>query len=83
MNPENTIFYDPAADILRVELRPWPEGGDPSLIGGADAEENLVIHYAGDGLPWAWEVEQASRRPDLVTRALTALRNATGVAEAA
>ncbi len=37
-----------------IEIRPWSEGqdGDPDEIGGQDAGEDLVIHYAAaDGQP--------------------------------
>lgn len=80
---DNPVFYDPDADMLRVELRPWPAGGNAMDAGGEDGEDGLVIHYAPDGKPWAWEVEHASKRPDLVARAFAALRSSRGIAEAA
>jgi hypothetical protein len=39
-----------------------------------------VLHYGPDGLPHPFEVEHASERPDLVARALAALRHAKGFA---
>lgn len=47
-------------------------------MGGEDADEGLVIHYGPDGRPHAYEVELASEHPDLVARALSALRAAKG-----
>jgi hypothetical protein len=45
---EPTIRYYPETDTMAIELRPWPEGagGNPNEIGGEDAGEDLVIHYA-------------------------------------
>lgn len=80
MTTDSPVFYDPASDMLRVELREWPPGGDQAEVGGEDAETDLVIHYAADGKPWAWEVEHASKRPDLVARALATLRMSRGIA---
>lgn len=78
------IIYDPVTDTMLVELRPWP-GGDAAArdAGGADAGENLVVHVAPDGRAWAWEIEHASRHPDLVSRALRALRAERGLPDAA
>lgn len=79
------IFYEPSSDMLWVELRPWPgdDVGDERNIGGEEPEPGLIVHYARDGEPWAWEVEYASRRPDLVSRALAAVRAAQGYSRAA
>jgi hypothetical protein len=78
-----SVLYDPETDTLLVEIRPWP-GSKPSEVneevGGEDAEDGLVIHYAPDGMPHAYEIEHASARPDLVARALSALRVAKGYA---
>ena len=49
-------------------------------VGGEDAEDGLVVHYGPDGLLHTFEVEHASERPDLVARALAALRHAKGFA---
>jgi len=39
---------------MAIEVRPWPEGqdGNADEIGGQNAGEDLVIHYAADGQPW-------------------------------
>jgi uncharacterized protein YuzE len=82
MNGE-PVLYDPATDTLLVELRPWPASSPAAVnneVGGEDVEEGLVVHYGPDGLPHAFEIEHASERPDLVTRALAALRQAKGFA---
>jgi hypothetical protein len=74
----------PVTDTMLVELRPWP-GGDGAAqgTGGEDAGEDLVIHVAPDGRPWAWEIEHASRHADLVARALRAMRAERGLPDAA
>jgi uncharacterized protein YuzE len=82
MNGE-PVLYDPATDTLLVELRPWPAASPAAVkdqVGGEDVEEGLVVHYGPDGRPQAFEIEHASERPDLVTRALSALRHAKGFA---
>ena len=82
MNGE-PVLYEPETDMLLVELRPWPAASPAEvneLVGGEDVEEGLVVHYGPDGLPHAFEVEHASARPDLVARALAALRHARGFA---
>jgi hypothetical protein len=79
------VLYDPETDTLLVEIRPWPAGSPAEIneeVGGEDAGEGLVVHYGPDGRPHAYEVEHASARPELVARALTALRAAKGYAAA-
>ena len=83
MTDGGPIVYDPASDTLLVEVRPWPAASPAAVneeVGGEDAGDGLVVHYGPDGLPHAYEVEHASERPDLVARALGALRAAKGYA---
>jgi uncharacterized protein YuzE len=72
------IRYHPDTDTMAIELRPWPEPahglGDDRAIGGSDAGEDLVIHYAADGEPWLWEIEHASRHPEHIAAALEQIR---------
>jgi uncharacterized protein YuzE len=79
---EPAIRYFPDTDTMAIELRPWPEdgAGDASAIGGEDAGEDLVIHYAADGEPWLWEIEHASVHPEHIAAALTQIRRKTAVA---
>lgn len=75
MSSEPHIRYQPDTDTLAIELRPWPATqGDASLVGGEDAGEDLVIHYAADGQPWLWEIEHASRHPEHIAAALEQVR---------
>lgn len=75
MTPSTSIRYSPETDTLAIEVRPWPEHakGDTREIGGEDAGEDLVIHYAADGEPWLWEIEHASRHPEYIAAALAEL----------
>jgi uncharacterized protein YuzE len=79
------VLYDPETDTLLVEIRPWPAVSPTEInaeVGGEDAEEGLVVHFGPDGKPHAYEIEHASARPELVARALNALRAAKGYAAA-
>ena len=71
------ILYYPETDKMAIELRPWPrdaEQGDAE-IGGEDASDDLVIHYAPDGESWLWEIEHASTHPEHIAAALALLRS--------
>ena len=61
---------------MAIELRPFPEGirDDAQLVGGEDAAEDLVVHYAADGEPWLWEIEHASAHPEHIAAALDHIR---------
>ena len=79
MITEPTIRYRPDTDTMAIEIRPWPERtGNPTQIGGEDAGEDLVIHYAPDGHPWLWEIEHASSHPEHITAALAMIRSPVG-----
>ena len=79
---EPVIRYYPETDTMAIEIRPWPEGesGDPSKIGGQDAGEDLVIHYATDGQPWLWEIEHASIHPEHIAAALDQIHRRSAIA---
>jgi uncharacterized protein YuzE len=79
---EPMIRYYPETDTMAIEVRPWPEGqeGDLNEIGGQDAGQDLVIHYAADGEPWLWEIEHASSHPEHVAAALDQLRRRSAIA---
>lgn len=73
---KTNISYTPESDTMAIEVRPWPAGAraDDREVGGEDAGEDLVIHYAADGEPWLWEIEHASRHPEHIAAALAELR---------
>jgi hypothetical protein len=79
------VLYDPETDTLLVEIRPWPAASPAEIneeVGGQDVDEGLVVHFGPDGRPHAYEIEHGSGRPELVARALNALRTAKGYAAA-
>ena len=71
------IRYYPGTDTMAIEVRSWPDGheDDQSKIGGEDASEDLVIHYAADGEPWLWEIEHATAHPEHIAAALAQIRS--------
>jgi uncharacterized protein YuzE len=75
-----SISYSPETDTMAIEVRPWPGVGDDRAVGGEDAGEDLVIHYAGDGKPWLWEIEHASKHPEHIAAALDELRRRSAAA---
>ncbi|MGO8867611.1 MAG: DUF2283 domain-containing protein [Alphaproteobacteria bacterium] len=79
---EPTIRYYPETDTMAIEIRPWPgmSEGDQREIGGQDAGEDLVIHYAADGQPWLWEIEHASAHPEHIAAALEQIRRLRSIA---
>jgi uncharacterized protein YuzE len=78
---EPAIRYFPETDTMAIEIRPWPgDAGDPTEIGGEDAGEDLVIHYAADGEPWLWEIEHASLHPEHIAAALEQIRQRVALA---
>jgi uncharacterized protein YuzE len=82
MTLETSIRYFADTDTMAIEVRPWPEGvkDDSAQVGGEDAGENLVIHYAPDGEAWLWEIEHASRHPEHIAAALDELRRRSTLA---
>jgi len=54
--------------------------GDPDQIGGEDAGQDLVIHYAPNGQPWLWEIEHASAHPEHIAAALGQIRRRCAIA---
>lgn len=76
MSADPVIRYRPETDTMAIELRTWPDdkSGDPAQIGGEDAGEDLVVHYAPDGEPWLWEIEHASAHPEHIAAALAQIR---------
>jgi uncharacterized protein YuzE len=79
---EPIIRYYPDSDTMAIEIRPWPDetGTDPKAVGGEDAGEDLVIHYAADGQPWLWEIEHASLHSEHIAAALSQIRRIAALA---
>ncbi len=76
MSLDTDIRYFPETDTMAIAVRGWPGTTTKGAgeIGGEDAGEDLVIHYAADGAPWMWEIEHASRHPEHIAAALDELR---------
>lgn len=77
MSGDPAIRYYPDTDTLYVELRPGP------TIAAEEAGEDLVVHYDAADRPAGYEIEHASRHPEHLAAALSALRLARGYPEAA
>ena len=77
MTTQPAIRYYPESDTMAIEVRPWPARSerDEAQIGGEDAGDNLVIHYAPDGEPWLWDIEHASVHPEHIAAALAQIRS--------
>lgn len=56
--------YDPTTDTLYIRLRPEPSV-DNRIIG-----EDLVIDLGADGEPVGYDIQHASRHPDMIAEAL-------------
>ena len=82
MTLNTSISYSPETDTMAIEVRPWPQdvAVDGREVGGEDAGEDLVIHYAVDGEPWLWEIEHASKHPEHIAAALDELRRRSAMA---
>jgi uncharacterized protein YuzE len=76
MSFDTDIRYFPETDTMAIAVRGWPgtNAQNRDKIGGEDAGEDLVIHYAADGAPWMWEIEHASKHPEHIAAALDELR---------
>jgi uncharacterized protein YuzE len=59
--------YDPTTDSLYIKLRPEPSV-DNRIIG-----EDLVIDLGADGEPVGYDIQHASRHPDMIAEALQIL----------
>jgi len=81
MTVKTNISYSPETDTMAIEIRSWPKdiSGKDREIGGEDAGEDLVIHYAADGKPWLWEIEHASQHPEHIAAALAELQRLSAI----
>ncbi len=82
MTIDTKIRYYAETDTMAIEVGA-PTGaasGDARAVGGEDAGNDLVIHYAADGEPWLWEIEHASRHPEHIASALADLRRRSAMA---
>jgi uncharacterized protein YuzE len=75
---DSPFVYDPATDSLYVKVRP-----EPSVDNEIDDARDLVLDIGADGAVVGYDIQHASRHPEVIAEALTALRAAQGIAAAA
>lgn len=77
-NPRGPVFYDPETDSMYVEIR---TGAGASCH--VDNARDLVVDLDSDGLVVGYDIQHASRHPDVIAEALAELRRAQGLSAAA
>lgn len=75
---ESAVVYDPATDSLYVKIRP-----EPSVDNEIDDARDLVLDIGADGAVVGYDIQHASRHPEIIAEALAALRRNNGFSEAA
>jgi uncharacterized protein YuzE len=63
-----TFGYDPATDSLYIKLRPGPSV-ENRIVG-----DDLVIDLGADGEPVGYDIQHASRHPEMIAEALQILQ---------
>jgi len=77
MKPNSPVFYDRSTDTMYVTLR---EGHVAHTI--AHDERDFVVDMGDDGQPMGYEIQFASKHPDVIAEALELLqRDASRAAE--
>ena len=66
--------YDPTTDSLYIKLRPGASV-DNRIIG-----DDLVIDLGEDGEPLGYDIQHASKHPDIIAEALQILQRANKIA---
>lgn len=69
---ESPIFYDPSTDSMYIKLRPGA-GVDSRVFD----ERDLVVDLGEDGQPVGYDIQHASRHPEVIAEALELLRGRT------
>ncbi|TWA78652.1 uncharacterized protein YuzE [Azospirillum brasilense] len=77
-DPHGPVLYDPDTDSMYVKVRPGP--GVDSRV---DDARDLVIDLGEDGEPVGYDIQYASRHPDVIAEALATLRALRGEVRAA
>lgn len=75
---DSPFVYDPTTDSLYVKIRE-----EPSVDNEIDNSRDLVLDIGADGRVVGYDIQHASRRPEVIAEALAALRAAQGIAAAA
>lgn len=66
--------YDPTTDSLYIKLRAGPSV-DNRIVG-----DDLVIDLDADGEPVGYDIQHASRHPDIIAEALQILQRGSKIA---
>jgi uncharacterized protein YuzE len=75
---DSPFLYDAMTDSLYVKVRPGP-----SVDNDVDDARDLVVDLGSDGEIVGFDIQHASRHPDVIAEALAELRRAQGLAAAA
>ena len=78
MTADTPFLYDAATDSLYIKVRPGP-----SVDNAVDDARDLVIDLDSEGRVVGYDIQHASRHPDVIAEALAALRAAQGHSKAA
>jgi uncharacterized protein YuzE len=70
----HSFGYDPATDSLYIKLRPG-QSVDNRIVG-----DDLVIDLGEDGEPVGYDIQHASRHPEIIAEALQILHRAGRIA---
>ncbi len=66
--------YDPTSDSLYIKLRPGPS------VANRIVSENLIIDLGEDGEPVGYDIQHATKNPNLIAEALRMLQRGGKVA---
>jgi uncharacterized protein YuzE len=63
------VSYDPSTDSMYVKIRPGA-----SVRQKMDEQREVIIDFGEDGEPVGYDIQFASRHPDVIAEALRLLR---------
>lgn len=63
------VSYDPSSDSIYVKIRPGA-----SVRQKMDEAREVIIDFGEDGQPVGYDIQFASRHPDVIVKALKLLR---------
>lgn len=75
MTANSPVFYDPSTDSMYVTFR---EGRVTHSI--AHDDRDFVIDLGDDGKPMGYEIQFASKHPDVIAEALQILQRGSQIA---
>jgi uncharacterized protein YuzE len=75
MTQDSPVFYDPTTDSLYIKLRPGP-----SVDNIVHDDREFVIDIGEDGQPVGYDIQFASKHPDVIAEALQILQRGSKIA---